>query len=168
MGGGFHSHNTTCSPIRTFDTADPPPYWCVQPPAHQDRTGTERERERERGDWTGRQTLEWLMFRRAGNPLAMDLSWDFVFCSFEKQSGGWRPGLYGTMLLDSSRHSSRHDSRSCSVLQDTSALHPWTKPGVESLKWVDHWEKACTRDSGQNGVVCELLNGSWSSLTEVP
>lgn len=25
MGGGFHSHNTTCSPLRTFDTADPPP-----------------------------------------------------------------------------------------------------------------------------------------------
>lgn len=74
MGGGFHSHNTTCSPIGTFDTADPPPLRIGAFSPLLIRTGR-AQRERERG------------LDREADPRAAHVS------------QGWEPVGYGLEIL---------------------------------------------------------------------
>lgn len=101
-----------------------PPYHRVQPPAHQDRTGAQRVLVLEADPSAAQVSQGW-------EPVGYGLELRFVFCSFQRQSGGWRPGLFGTMLLDSRCHTIRQDTRNSSMHQDASAEHPRTKPS----KW---------------------------------
>lgn len=99
MGGGFHSHNTTCSAIhkcapQTFDQADPPPLRIISPLLI--RTGAERVLVREADPRAAHVS-------QGGNPLAWDLSWDlcFVVSKGKREAGGlaslvqcsWIPGV---------------------------------------------------------------------------